>query len=116
MDRTARQSNFGNAMTIINARSNLPAVCGRVCGHERQCEGNCVLGKKGEAIHIGKLERFLADFDSEAGWSHEYIPEKITRTGGRNRFGPAGLTIAGDLSRKGFAVEIFEMEQSPEAC
>lgn len=107
------KGNFGNAMTIINARSNLPAVCGRVCGHERQCEGNCVLGKKGEAIHIGKLERFLADFDSEAGWSHEYIPEKSRGRVAVIGSGPAGLTIAGDLSRKGFAVEIFEMEAEP---
>ncbi len=88
------KGNFGNAMTIINARSNLPAVCGRVCGHERQCEGNCVLGKKGEAIHIGKLERFLADFDSEAGWSHEYIPEKSRGRVAVIGSGPAGLTIA----------------------
>lgn len=107
------KGNFGNAMTIINARSNLPAVCGRVCGHERQCEGNCVLGKKGEAIHIGKLERFLADFDSEAGWSHEHIPEKSRGRVAVIGSGPAGLTIAGDLSRKGFAVEIFEMEAEP---
>ncbi len=103
------KGNFGNAMRIINSRSNLPAVCGRVCAHERQCEGHCVLAKKGEAIHIGKLERFVADFDSEAGLTHESIPEK-----GRGRVavigsGPAGLTIAGDLSRRGFSVEIFEM-------
>lgn len=103
------KGNFGNAMRIINTRSNLPAVCGRVCAHERQCEGHCVLAKKGEAIHIGKLERFVADFDSEAGLTHESIPEK-----GRGRVavigsGPAGLTIAGDLSRRGFSVEIFEM-------
>lgn len=107
------RGNFGNAMSIINARSNLPAVCGRVCGHERQCEGNCVLAKKGEAIHIGKLERFLADFDAEAGWRHEDIPEKNRGKVAVIGSGPAGLTIAGDLSRKGFFVEIFEME--PEA-
>lgn len=104
------KGNFGNAMKIINNRSNLPAVCSRVCGHERQCEGGCVLGKKGEAMHIGKLECFVADFDSNAGLSHEAIPEK-----GRGKIavigsGPAGLTIAGDLSRQGFAVEIYEME------
>lgn len=105
--------NFGNAVNIINQRSNLPAVCGRVCAHERQCEGNCVLGKKGEAIHIGKLERFLADFDSEAGWSHENIPEKTRGKVAVIGSGPAGLTIAGDLSRKGFMVEIFEMGLEP---
>lgn len=107
------KGNFGNAMSIINRRSNLPAVCGRVCGHERQCEGNCALAKKGEAVHIGKLERFLADFDSEAGWRHDHIPEKSRGRVAVIGSGPAGLTIAGDLSRQGFAVEIFEMETEP---
>lgn len=105
--------NFGNAMQIINNRSNLPAVCSRVCGHERQCEGGCVLGKKGEAMHIGRLERFVSDFDAEAGWRHENIPEKTRGKVAVIGSGPAGLTIAGDLSRQGFAVEIFEMEPEP---
>lgn len=105
--------NFGNAIHIIHQRSNLPAVCGRVCAHERQCEGNCALGKKGEAIHIGKLERFVADFDSEAGWSHEKMPQKTRGRVAVIGSGPAGLTIAGDLSRQGFAVEIFEMGLEP---
>lgn len=104
------KGNFGNAVAIINNRSNLPAVCGRVCAHERQCEGSCVLGKKGQHINIGKLERFVADFDSEAGLTHEAIPEKNRGRVAVIGSGPAGLTIAGDLSRKGFAVEIFEME------
>lgn len=104
------KGNFGNSLKIINERSNLPAVCGRVCAHERQCEGSCVLGKKGEAIHIGKLERFVADFDSEAALTHEAIPEKNRGKVAVIGSGPAGLTIAGDLSRMGFAVEIFEME------
>ena len=107
------KGNFGNAMTIINNRSNLPAVCSRVCGHERQCEGNCVLGKKGEPMHIGKLERFVSDFDHEAGWRHENIKEKTRGKVAVIGSGPAGLTIAGDLSRQGFHVEIFEMEAEP---
>ena len=107
------KGNFGNSMKIINSRSNLPAVCGRVCGHERQCEGNCVLGKKGAHINIGKLERFVADFDSDAGLTHEAIPEKTRGKVAVIGSGPAGLTIAGDLSRQGFAVEIFEMENEP---
>lgn len=107
------KGNFGNAMAIINQRSNLPAVCGRVCGHERQCEGNCVLGKRGQHINIGKLERFVADFDSDAGLTHEAIPEKNRGRVAVIGSGPAGLTIAGDLSRQGFAVEIFEMEPEP---
>ena len=107
------KGNFGNAMSIINGRSNLPAVCDRVCGHERQCEGNCILGKKGQHINIGKLERFVADFDSDAGLTHEAIPEKNRGKIAVIGSGPAGLTIAGDLSRQGFAVEIFEMESEP---
>lgn len=105
------KGNFGNAMAIINKRSNLPAVCGRVCAHERQCEGNCVLGKKGAHINIGKLERFVADFDSEAGITHEAIPEKTRGRVAVIGSGPAGLTVAGDLARRGFSVEIFEMER-----
>lgn len=107
------KGNFGNAMEIIHRHSNLPAICGRVCGHERQCEGGCVLGKKGEPIHIGRLERFVADFDWNAGLTHEAIPEKSRGRVAVIGSGPAGLTIAGDLSRRGFSVEIFEME--PEA-
>ena len=107
------KGNFGNALNIIHNRSNLPAVCGRVCAHERQCEGNCVLAKKGAHINIGKLERFVADFDTDAGLSHEAIPEKSRGRGAVIGSGPAGLTIAGDLARQGFAVEIFEMEPEP---
>ena len=107
------KGNFGNSMAIINVRSNLPAVCGRVCAHERQCEGSCVLGKKGEPIRIGRLERFVADFDSDAGLTHEAIPEKTRGSVAVIGSGPAGLTIAGDLARKGFSIDIFEMEPEP---
>ena len=107
------KGNFGNALNIIHNLSNLPAVCGRVCAHERQCEGNCVLAKKGAHINIGKLERFVADFDTDAGLSHEAIPEKSRGRVAVIGSGPAGLTIAGDLARQGFAVEIFEMEPEP---
>lgn len=105
------KGNFGNAIEIIRSRSNLPAVCGRVCAHERQCEGNCALAKTGKHINIGKLERFVADFDSEAGLDHDKIPEKTKGKVAIIGSGPAGLTIAGDLARKGFSVEIFEMEK-----
>lgn len=111
--RELSMGNLGNAMAIINAKSNLPAVCGRVCAHERQCEGNCILNKKGAHINIGKLERFVADFDSAMNLTRENL---VPKTRGRVAVigsGPAGLTVAGELSRKGFDVEIFEME--PEA-
>ena len=104
------KGNLGNAMSIIRNKSNLPAVCGRVCAHERQCEGNCVLGKKGEALNIGKLERFVADFDAENQLTHEDIVEKTRGRVAVIGAGPSGITVAGDLSRMGFAVEIFEME------
>lgn len=104
------KGNFGNAIEIIRRRSNLPAVCGRVCAKERQCEGHCILNKKGNPIRIGELEKFVADFDSLAGLDHENIPEKTKGKVAVIGSGPAGLTIAGDLSRMGYAVEIFEME------
>lgn len=107
------KGNLGNAMAIINAKSNLPAVCGRVCAHERQCEGNCILNKKNAHINIGKLERFIADFDSETQITHENIAPKTRGRIAVIGSGPAGLTVAGELSRKGFDVVIFEME--PEA-
>lgn len=105
--------NLGNAMAIINAKSNLPAVCGRVCAHERQCEGHCILNKKDAHINIGKLERFVADFDTAMNLTRENL---VPKTRGRVAVigsGPAGLTVAGELSRKGFDVEIFEMEPEP---
>ena len=105
--------NLGNAMALINAKSSLPAVCGPVCAHERQCEGHCVLNKKGEHIHIGKLEQFISDFDSNMGLTHENILPKNRGRVAVIGSGPAGLTVAGELARKGFAVEIFEMEPEP---
>jgi len=104
--------NLGNAMAIINAKSNLPAVCGRVCAHERQCEGNCVLEKRGEHINIGRLERFVADFDTQMHLTRHPIEQKSHGNVAVIGSGPAGLTVAGELARRGFNVEIFEMEAS----
>ncbi len=105
--------NFGNALAIINAKSNLPAVCGRVCAHERQCEGSCVMGRKDRPVSIGRLEEFVADFDAAMELTHENIMEKTRGRVAVIGSGPAGLTIAGELARKGVAVEIYEM--GPEA-
>lgn len=105
-----KKGNMGNAIAIIRNRSNLPAVCGRVCAHERQCEGSCVMGKKGAPINIGKLERFIADFDAVAHLTHDNVPEKTRGKVAVIGSGPASITVAGDLSRMGFAVEMFEME------
>ena len=99
--------NMGAAMSIINAKSNLPAICGRVCPHEKQCQGNCVLGKKGKPVQIGKLEQFVADFDTKMNLSREMLPQKTRGRVAVIGSGPAGLTVAGDLARQGFNVTIF---------
>ncbi|OEH85309.1 pyridine nucleotide-disulfide oxidoreductase [Desulfuribacillus stibiiarsenatis] len=104
--------NIGEAGVIISKRSNLPAVCGRVCPHEQQCEGSCILNAKKEPIKIGKLERFIADFEAEMGVTIERPPYKdgdIAVIGA----GPAGLTVAGDLAKMGFSVTVFESQSEP---
>ena len=103
--------NIGQAMSIINERSNLPAICGRVCPHEKQCQGSCILGKKGQPIQIGKLEEFVADFDTDMELIRERLPQKTRGRVAVIGSGPAGLTVAGDLARKGFNVTIFESQE-----
>lgn len=105
--------NMGMAMSIINEKSNLPAICGRVCPHEKQCQGHCVLGKKGMPIQIGKLEEFVADFDTEMGMIRERLPQKTRGKVAVIGSGPAGLTVAGDLARQGFSVTIYEGQEEP---
>ena len=107
------QGNVGAAMNIINENSNLPAICGRVCPHEKQCEGHCILGKKGNPIQIGKLESFIADFDADMQLTREKLPHKTRGKVAVIGSGPAGLTVAADLARKGFNVTIYEREQEP---
>lgn len=101
--------NFEGAYDTIRKTNSLPAICGRVCPQENQCEGKCVRGKKGEPVAIGRLERFAADYARENGYSGkqaEITPngKKVAVVGG----GPAGLTCAGDLARRGYQVMIFE--------
>ncbi len=105
--------NIGDAMSIINAKSNLPAICGRVCPHEKQCQGHCVLGKKGTPIQIGKLEQFIADFDTKMNLTRDKLPQKNRGKIACIGSGPAGLTVAGDLAREGFNVTIFEGQNEP---
>lgn len=105
--------NMGDAMSIINNKSNLPAICGRVCPHEKQCQGHCVLNKKGEPIQIGKLEQFVADFDTKMNLTREKLPQKDRGKIAVIGSGPAGLTVAGDLARQGFNVTIFEGQNEP---
>lgn len=105
--------NMGNAMNIINEKSNLPAICGRVCPHEKQCQGHCVLYAKGKGIQIGKLERFIADFDTDMSLIRERLPQKTRGKIAVIGSGPAGLTVAGDLARQGFNITIFDSQEEP---
>lgn len=100
--------NFEKAYEIISESSALPAVCGRVCPQESQCEGKCIRGIKGEPISIGKLERFVADWARENGISPKTAAEKKGKKVAVIGSGPAGLTCAGDLAKMGYDVTIFE--------
>jgi len=100
--------NIAEAYQIISQSSALPAVCGRVCPQESQCEGKCIRGIKGDPISIGKLERFVADWARENGIKPEPAKEKNGKKVAVIGSGPAGLTCAGDLARLGYDVTIFE--------
>ena len=99
---------FDKAYDIITSTNGLPAVCGRVCPQEHQCEGKCVRGIKGEPVGIGRLERFVADYKMEQGNTKVEVPasngHKVAVVGA----GPSGLTCAGDLARLGYQVTVFE--------
>lgn len=103
--------NIGSAMEIINQKSNLPAICGRVCPHEKQCEGHCILNKKNNPVRVGKLERFIADFDGDMQLIKRKLKPKDRGKVAVIGSGPAGLTVAGDLARDGFNVTVFEGQQ-----
>ncbi len=111
--RALRDGNLGTAYEIISERSNLPAICGRVCPHEKQCESHCVLARNKNGIKVGSLERFIADFAHINGLKP--IPPT---TGERGKVavigsGPAGLTVAGDMAKMNFAVTVFEGMPEP---
>ena len=103
-----KENDIAGAYAVISRSSALPAICGRVCPQETQCEGKCVRGIKGEAVSIGKLERFVADTARQMGLKpvREAAPvnKKVAVVGS----GPAGLTCAGDLARMGYSVTVFE--------
>lgn len=101
------------AYQVISEASALPAVCGRVCPQESQCEGKCIRGIKGEPISIGKLERFAADWARENGIKPEGAKEKNGKKVAVIGSGPAGLTCAGDLAKMGYDVTIFEALHEP---
>ncbi len=101
------------AYQVISKSSALPAVCGRVCPQESQCEGKCIRGIKGEPVSIGKLERFVADWAGENGIKPQGTQEKNGKKVAVIGSGPAGLTCAGDLAKMGYEVTIFEALHEP---
>ena len=108
-----KEGNFDEAYQIISKSSALPAVCGRVCPQESQCEGKCIRGIKGEPVSIGKLERFVADWARENGVKPQPAAEKNGHKVAVIGSGPAGLTCAGDLAKLGYDVTIFEALHKP---
>ena len=107
------EGNMPEAVRLLKDKNNLPAICGRVCPQETQCEAECVLGKKFEPVAIGRLERFVADWELAQGVK---VPEPAPPTGKRVAVvgaGPAGLTCAADLARCGHQVTIFESLHAP---
>ena len=101
------------AYQVISEASALPAVCGRVCPQESQCEGKCIRGIKGEPVSIGKLERFVADWARENGIKPVGAEKKNGKKVAVIGSGPAGLTCAGDLAKMGYEVTIFEALHEP---
>ncbi len=108
-----KNGDYKKAASIITQSSALPAVCGRVCPQESQCEGKCIRGIKGEAVSIGKLERFVADWARENGIRPSIDVQKKGKKVAVIGSGPAGLTCAGDLARMGYDVTIFEALHKP---
>ena len=108
-----KKGEIEEAARVIAKASALPAVCGRVCPQETQCEGQCIRGINGEPVSIGKLERFVADWSRE----HGFVPEAPEKTNGKKvaviGSGPCGLTCAGDLAKLGYEVTIFEALHEP---
>lgn len=111
--KEVQDGNIEEAAKVIAKSSALPAVCGRVCPQESQCEGQCIRGIKGEPLSIGKLERFVADWSRE----HGFVPAAPEKTNGKKvaviGSGPSGLTCAGDLAKQGYEVTIFEALHEP---
>ncbi len=108
-----KEGNFEESYHVISKASALPAVCGRVCPQESQCEGKCIRGIKGEPVSIGKLERFTADWARENNIKPQPAAEKKNHKVAVIGSGPAGLTCAGDLAKMGYDVTIFEALHEP---
>ena len=113
--QAVKEGNMQEAIKILKRKNSLPAVCGRVCPQENQCESKCVLGIKGQSVAIGRLERFVADYAREHGLDN-VDNEKAAPNGKKVAIvgsGPSGLTAAGDLAKMGYDVTIFEALHAP---
>ena len=105
-----KKGDFEAAYQIISLSSALPAICGRVCPQETQCEGKCIRGIKGDSVSIGKLERFVADWARENGIKPKAAEVKNGHKIAVIGSGPSGLTCAGDLAKMGYDVTIFRTD------
>lgn len=107
------EGDFAESAKRLKTHTSLPAICGRVCPQENQCEGKCVLGIKGESVAIGRLERFVADWDRAQEHEAVALSEKNGKKVGVVGAGPAGLACAGDLAKMGYDVTVFEALHTP---
>jgi len=111
--KAIKEENFDEAIEIVKRQNSLPAICGRVCPQEEQCQKQCVLGRRGEPIAIGRLERFVADHERETGFKNPPKPKPSGRKVAIVGAGPAGLTAAAELAKMGHKVVVFEALHAP---
>ena len=108
-----RQGDYAGAYATIRSQNGLPAICGRVCPQETQCESKCIRGIKGEPVGIGRLERFVADWAMEHGATVSQHPSPKGKRAAVIGSGPAGLTCAADLAQRGWQVTVYEALHTP---
>ncbi len=108
-----QEGDLPESARILKSRNNLPAICGRVCPQETQCEATCVMGRRGEPIAIGRLERFVADWERENGLQATPAPSHPSHRVAVIGAGPSGLTVAADLARAGHSVTVYESLHRP---
>lgn len=103
-----KEKKYDEAIRKIKEKNSLPAICGRVCPQEEQCQKFCVMGKKGEPVSIGRLERFVADLELQKGVTVPHVSNSTGKKVAIIGAGPAGLTAAADLAKLGYKVVVFE--------
>ncbi len=108
-----KEDDFDEGIKIVRMKNHLPAICGRVCPYENQCEKFCLLGKKGEPVAIGKLERFVADYERQKGFTISSKPKPTGKKVAVVGSGPAGITVSADLAKLGHEVTLFEALHAP---